>query len=28
FREDEENRETAAGVMKHWHVFHFIAVKK
>jgi len=28
FREDEADRETAAGNMKHWHVFHFIAIKK
>jgi len=28
FREDEADRETAAGNMKHWHVFHFISIKK
>lgn len=27
FREEEVDKKTAAGKMKHWHVFHFIAVK-
>ncbi len=28
FEEDEEDRPTAAGNLKHWHVFHFIARKQ
>jgi hypothetical protein len=28
FKEEEADKETAAGNMKHWHIFHFIAVKK
>lgn len=27
FNEEEQDRPTVAGVMKHWHVFHFIAEK-
>jgi SAM-dependent methyltransferase len=27
FKEDEADRETAAGKMKHWHIFHFIGKK-
>ncbi len=26
-KEVEEDKETAAGNMKHWHVYHFIAIK-
>ncbi len=28
FTEEEKNGNTAAGKLKHWHVFHFIAVKE
>jgi SAM-dependent methyltransferase len=28
FEEEEKNKPTAAGKMKHWHVFHIIARKK
>lgn len=27
FREEELDKPTAAGKMKHWHVFHFIGIK-
>lgn len=27
FEEEEKEKPTAAGIMKHWHVFHFIARK-
>lgn len=27
FEEEEADKPTAAGIMKHWHVFHFIARK-
>lgn len=27
FKEDEKDDKTAAGVMKHWHIFHFIIRK-
>jgi tellurite methyltransferase len=27
FEEEEADKATAAGIMKHWHVFHFIARK-
>jgi len=27
FNEEERDKETAAGEMKHWHVFHFIVKK-
>ena len=27
FEEDEHDKVTAAGEMKHWHVFHFIVKK-
>lgn len=28
FEEEESDKPTAAGIMKHWHVFHFIARKQ
>lgn len=28
FQEEEKNDKTSLGEMKHWHVFHFIAVKR
>jgi SAM-dependent methyltransferase len=28
FWEEEQDKNTAAGTMKHWHVFHFIVEKK
>lgn len=27
FEEEEADKPTAAGIMKHWHVFHFILRK-
>lgn len=27
FEEVESDKKTASGIMKHWHVFNFIAVK-
>lgn len=27
FEEEEQDKPTAAGDMKHWHVFHFIVKK-
>ncbi len=27
FKEEENDKPTASGVMKHWHIFHFIAIK-
>ncbi|HYF13363.1 MAG TPA: class I SAM-dependent methyltransferase [Candidatus Paceibacterota bacterium] len=28
FEEEEQDAQTAAGIMKHWHIFNFIARKK
>ena len=27
FKEEERDKNTAAGILKHWHVFHFIVKK-